>query len=301
MKDGKESFSVRVRREACGFISDSGMACVCEASGFFAGCRCAEDDGVELILRPAKRGREAAERIADDIKSFLSEIGADDDGDYYEADGRIFLRGELASTMRQALRMLPDRGDEELSRAFFRGLFIGGGTVSDPKNQRYLDVSSPEKEPLLLVRRLLEDYGIGASVTRRSSRWVLYIKKGDSIADVLKMIGATGSAMYYEDALCEATASNMSNRTYNCYSANVKKFITRKLQLREMIRAVDPECRLDWAPRDMKETAAALLDDDREVLSLTELGGRMSPPIGKSGASHRLAKLEQVLSEQRRR
>lgn len=290
-----ETFSRRVRDEACEFICDSGNMCIRELAGFVAGCICMDREPDRLTIRINKRGQAAADRIRADLRMYFGENGIEQ---VLAPDANVLeFRDVLSELLYTELTQLPQQKDDDMCRAFLRGMFVGSGTVSTPENQHYFDVSSPDRGPLTALQNFLNKYQIRSNIIKRRNRWVLYVKNGDGIADILKLMGTTRAAMYYEEALIASTASNLSNRTYNCYSANVNKFIVRKLRIREMILAVDPTGKLGWASEDMKTAAEALMDDDNEVLSLTELGGRMNPPIGKSGAAHRLNRLEAMLRE----
>ena len=296
-KNKEITFSIKVRQEACEFICDSGRMCMQELAGFVYGCICMTEDmeHQELAIKVNKRGDVAKDRVLSNLRSYFDENGIA--GNIDSAQSILRFQGVLAELLYTELTQLPQQREDDMCRALLRGLFIGGGTISSPENQHYFDVSSPEKSPLVLVQKFLENYDIRSNIIQRKNRFVLYVKSGDSIADLLKLMGSPRAAMYYEEVLCASIASNLSNRAYNCYSANVNKFITRKLRLQELILEVDPSGKLGWAPEDIRAVVGALMDQENEVFSLTELGSRMNPPIGKSGAAHRVDRLEKLLEE----
>lgn len=294
-RDNIETFSRGVRDEACEFICDSGSMCIQEVAGFVAGCICMDREPERLTIKIHKRGQAAADRIRANLREYFAENGIEQELDAHAEV--LEFRDVLSELLYTELTQLPQQRDDDMCRAFLRGVFIGSGTVSAPENQHYFDVSSPDRAPLAAIHSFLDSYQIKSSIIKRKNRHVLYVKSGDNIADILKLMGTPRAAMYYEEALIASLASNISNRAYNCYSANVNKFIVRKLRIREMILAVDPTGKLGWATEELKSVAEALMDDDNEVLSLTELGGRMNPPIGKSGAAHRIDRLEAMLRE----
>ena len=296
-KNKEASFSVKVRDEACEFICDSGIMYVQELAGFVYGCICmnADLEKQELSLKIGKRGQVAKERVLSNLQVYFDENGIACDLD--QTASILNFEGVLAELLYTELIQLPQQREDDMCRALLRGLFIGGGTISSPDNQHYFDVSSPEKAPIVLVQKFLDNYDIKSNIIQRKNRFVLYVKSGDSIADILKLMGTTRAAMYYEEVLCTSIASNLSNRAYNCYSANVNKFITRKLRVQELILEVDPSGKLGWAPEEIRSIAETIMDEQNGVFSLTELGSRMNPPIGKSGAAHRLDRLERLLEE----
>ncbi len=292
--DKVASYSISVRNEACEFICDSARMCMQELAGFVQGCICMTMAGDTLTIKIAKRGPAARDRFLSNLRMYFDENGIEGN---LCAETQLQFDGVLAELLHTELGQLPQQREDDMCRALLRGMFIGSGTISAPENQHYFDVSSVEKNPLVHIQRFLEGYQIRANIIRRRNRFVLYVKSGDAIADLLKLMGTPRAALYYEEALCASVASNLSNRAYNCYSANVNKFIVRKLHMQELILSVDPSGKLGWAPVDLRDTARALMDDDNEVFSLTELGSRMNPPIGKSGAAHRIDRLEKMLEE----
>ena len=81
--------------------------------------------------------------------------------------------------------------DEETLRAYIRGIFLGCGSINDPKKSRYhLEFLVPTKEKANQINKLLNKYNLGSKILQRESRYMVYIKGSEKISDFLRLISA---------------------------------------------------------------------------------------------------------------
>ena len=83
--------------------------------------------------------------------------------------------------------------------------------------------------------------------------------------------------------------NNKINRLVNCEAANLNKTINASIEQIEAIKKLQRENRFEQLDENLKELALLRLENPN--YSLTELGEKLSKPIGKSGVNYRLKKI----------
>ena len=187
--------------------------------------------------------------------------------------------------------------DEDLIRAYLRGLFLVSASVNDPKKSRYhLEFNLNNLEFAKFVQKLLNTFNLNSKVLHRDNRYMVYIKEAEKIGDLLRIIGATKAVLYYEDIRIYRDHKNMTNRLNNCEQANVDRIIeTANFQIKdiEFLKEKDVYDLLGE-----KEKEAAIYRLKYPEASLIELSQIISLETGnkitKSGLYHRLNKIKNM-------
>ncbi len=180
-------------------------------------------------------------------------------------------------------------------RAFLNGAFLGGGSVNDPKKSYHLEFDTKKKEYAVDVLFALANEGVNAKITKRKGRYVVYLKDYEQIASVLGLIGAGYAALELYNVSVEKEIRNDVNRRVNCDNANLEKqskASSRQLRAIAVIEKRIGLSKLSEVLREMAEVRKAYPED-----SLSELGSKLNPPIGKSGVNHRLNRLVEIAEE----
>ena len=189
--------------------------------------------------------------------------------------------------------------DEELLRAYLRGLFIVSGSINDPKTSRYhLEFIINDKEYANYVSGLLNSYKLNSKVIKREKKYMVYIKEAEKISDYLRIIKAYNAVMYFEDIRIYRDHVNMTNRLNNCEQANIDKiFLTSSRQIKD-IEKLEKYDIIDLLDDKLKEVIKYRLKY-REV-SLQELSDIMTRETGvkitKSGLNHRFRKIREIIT-----
>ena len=189
--------------------------------------------------------------------------------------------------------------DEELLRAYLRGLFIVSGSINDPKTSRYhLEFIINDKEYANYVSGLLNSYKLNSKVIKREKKYMVYIKEAEKISDYLRIIKAYNAVMYFEDIRIYRDHVNMTNRLNNCEQANIDKiFLTSSRQIKD-IEKLEKYDIIDLLDDKLKEVIKYRLKY-REV-SLQELSDIMTKETGvkitKSGLNHRFRKIREIVT-----
>ena len=199
------------------------------------------------------------------------------------------------------LSLIPENfiyADEDLLRAYLKGLFLMKASVNDPKTSRYhLEFNLDSLEYANFIQKCLNNFHLNSKLLHREHRYVVYIKEAEKISDFLRIIGAVKAVLYFEDIRIYRDHKNMTNRLNNCEQANVDKIIeTANEQVKDIVFLKE------------NDLYDLLNDKEKEVCeyrikypeaSLVELSQIISVETGnkitKSGVYHRLNKIRQMV------
>ena len=186
----------------------------------------------------------------------------------------------------------PEAFSEKEKRAFVREHFLAAGSISDPMKSYHFEIVCEDADQAGLVQRVLLSCDIDARIADRKGHFVVYLKEGDQISDVLALMGARTSVMKFQNARVERDVRGSINRRVNCETANIKKTVSAAVSQIEDIRLIEEKRGLSSLPKNLKEIAELrLMYPDS---SLSDLGGLLDPPVGKSGVNHRLRRIGDI-------
>ncbi len=177
-------------------------------------------------------------------------------------------------------------------KAFLRGAFLGGGSISNPKGSYHMEFVTQDKDMAQTLLKLISDFGLKSKVVERKNNYLIYLKNGDHIADMLGIIGAHSSLLKYENIRVLKEMRNSVNRMVNCETANLNKTIDASVRQTASINYLKESGKFDDLPENLRQVAELRLK--HPDLSLKELGQMMDPILGKSGVSYRLKKIEEI-------
>lgn len=180
-------------------------------------------------------------------------------------------------------------------RAFLRGAFLAGGSVTDPEKRYHLELSTTHWKVSRETGTLLLEMELPAKETERKGSSVLYYKQSEAIEDFLTVIGAPVSAMAVMETKIEKDWRNEANRKTNCDSANVDKAVAASQEQLAAIRKLEERAVLETLPEKLQQTAT--LRREHPEMTLSELAELHEPPISKSAVNHRMRKLLALAAE----
>ena len=163
-------------------------------------------------------------------------------------------------------------------RAFIRGAFLAAGSISDPEKFYHFEIACATEAKAKQIQGLILSMGIEAKIVLRKKYFVVYIKEGSQIVDILNVMEAPVALMELENIRILKEMRGSVNRQVNCETANINKTVS----------AADT-AGFDSLPDNLREIAELRLA--RPEATLKELGEALDPPVGKSGVNHRLRKL----------
>ncbi|GFR34558.1 putative sporulation transcription regulator WhiA [Thermobrachium celere] len=180
-------------------------------------------------------------------------------------------------------------------RAYIRGAFLGGGSISNPEKTYHLEFVTNSQEHAEDLMKLINSYNLNSKVIQRKSNYVVYLKEGEQIIDLLNIIGAHNALLELENVRIYKEMRNNVNRLVNCETANLNKTVDAAVRQIESINLIKEKVGLKKLPPNLREIAELRLNFPD--VSLKELGQMLNPPIGKSGVNHRLRKIEKIAEE----
>ena len=177
-------------------------------------------------------------------------------------------------------------------RAFLRDSFLCLGSISDPNKGYHLEYVCDSEEQALFLKELIENFEIEAKIVLRKKYFVLYVKEGAGIVDLLNIMEAPISLMNLENLRIVKEMRNDINRRVNCEVANITKTVNAASKQIEDITYIKEHYGFDNLQYNLREMAEVRLENPEA--SLIELGKLLDPPVGKSGVNHRLRKLSEL-------
>lgn len=219
----------------------------------------------------------------------------------------IIRKHQDAVRVLQATKLLGDHGDicEEMSivknmvvqqscckRAFIKGAFLVAGSMSDPEKSYHFEIVCASKEKANQLQNIMNSFDVDAKVILRKRSYVVYLKEGSQISEMLNVIEAHQSLMEFENVRILKEMRNSVNRKVNCETANINKTVSAAVKQVEDIRYIKDTIGLEKLSEGLKQIALTRLSYPEATLQ--ELGNLLEPPVGKSGVNHRLRKLGEI-------
>lgn len=182
-------------------------------------------------------------------------------------------------------------------RAFIRGVYLTSGSISDPEKTYHLEIVLSDLEKAKQVQEIINTFSMDAKIVERKKHYVVYLKEGSQIVDLLNVMEAHVSLMNLENVRIVKEMRNSINRQVNCEAANITKTVTAATkQMNDIIYIRD---HLGFGNLEERLEEIAELRILHPESSLKELGEMLDPQIGKSGVNHRLKKLSSIAEKLR--
>lgn len=177
-------------------------------------------------------------------------------------------------------------------RAFVRGAFLAGGSISDPNKSYHFEIVCRTLEQASQLQEVINSFGMDAKIVARKKYQVVYLKEGAQIVDILNVMEAHVALMNLENVRILKEMRNSVNRKVNCETANISKTVNAAVQQLRDIEYIKETAGLSSLPDNLREMA--LLRLEYPDAPLKELGTYLNPPVGKSGVNHRLRKISEI-------
>lgn len=174
-------------------------------------------------------------------------------------------------------------------KSYLRGAFLAAGTMSNPEKAYQFEIVCGTETLATDMRRLINTFvDLHAKKVLRKNDYVVYVKESGQILDLLAIMGAHSQYFAFEDVRFKKELRNEANRQSNCDQANIDKALSAAGRQIENIEKVG----IGNLPAKLQEIA--LLRLENPYISLTELGEMLTPPLKKSGVSHRMKRIEEL-------
>lgn len=185
--------------------------------------------------------------------------------------------------------------EELLAKALVRGVFLGSGSISNPKNSYHLEMTLRLQENAKIIETILAKYNIIFKILKKKNDYALYTKEGDEISKFLALVQANQAVLQFEEIRVYRNIRNNVNRKVNCETANLNKTVNAAVKQIEAINYLKKVGKFESLSQSLKQIAELRIE--YPDLSLQELGKLLPNPIGKSGVNHRLHAICQIVEE----
>ncbi|MEG1458050.1 MAG: DNA-binding protein WhiA [Acetivibrio sp.] len=214
---------------------------------------------------------------------------------------------ETSMKILQATKLIDSQGEirEELSltdnqvvqntccrRAFIRGAFLAYGSMSNPSKNYHFEIVTSSRKKAEQLRSIINSFEMDAKIVQRKNHFVVYVKEGSQIVDLLNIMEAHVALMKLENVRILKEMRNSINRQVNCETANINKTVIAAGKQMDDIIYIRDTMGLGKLTEGLEEVARLRIE--QPDASLKELGTLLNPPIGKSGVNHRLRKLSMI-------
>ena len=308
------SFSSELKEELSKVSNKNKECCkLAELAGYLiTNCNIAKERNDEFILKMTTESASAIRRVYNAFKSLydvtpITNIDKEITGKdvLYElivADKKdlqkIFSNSLINIDVKLQI-VIDDKNvikqNECCMRSFMRGVFMGGGSISNPKTANHLEIVLNNEQNANFINSVLIELGINAKIMKRKNNIVLYIKDAETISDFLIMIGSNKSTLEFEQIRTLKNYKNYQNRKDNCETANWDKTAqAASLQLKDIL---DIKSAKKYEKLPVKLKQVANLRVKYPMAGHGEIGEKLDPPLSKAGVSHRFKKINEIAEE----
>lgn len=184
---------------------------------------------------------------------------------------------------------------QDQKKAYLRGVFLGGGSVNDPKKEYHLELNVHNSGFADSLNELLNEFEFNSKIIQRKSNYVIYIKESNHIVDFLGIIGAHKSLLEFENVRTLKQVRNNVNRIVNCETANLTKTVNAACRHVNAIENIRNKKGLDFLSEELQELALLRLANQES--SLGELALLFGRDSSKSSINYKLKKIEKISKE----
>lgn len=182
-------------------------------------------------------------------------------------------------------------------KAFIRGVFMGGGSITSPEAGNHLEIVLNSVQNANFINSILHDLGINAKIIKRKKMTVIYLKDSETISNFLILIGSNKGTLEYEQTRVIKEYRNNMNRKINCEVANMDKIAVAASKQLNDIMLIKKMKKFEELPEEIKNVA--ILREKYPEANLEKIGEMLEPKLSKAGVSHRFKKIRMLADELR--
>ena len=288
------SFSGDVKEELSGEMPKARHCQIAEIAGIYSIV-----GGTEEEIRLSSDNRNLRRKFFTLLqKAFNIEKGLLSDGEHTGPGEAVSVDLKKAQDIRQAISHPMLLSMECCRRAYLRGAFLAGGSISDPEKYYHFEIVCGSEETAEAVRSAMNSFGLDSKIVMRKNSWVVYLKEGEQIVQMTGLMGAGRSYMKLVEIRIWREFRGNINRQVNCETANLNRVAVTSVRQIEDIRYIERELGFNILPLPLRQMAEVRLQYPEA--SLKELGEAMNPVLGKSGVNHRLRRLSEIAEKARK-
>ena len=182
-------------------------------------------------------------------------------------------------------------------KAFIRGVFMGGGSITTPEHANHLEIVLNNVQNANFINSILHSLDINAKIIKRKKMTVIYVKDSEAISNFLILIGSNRGTLAFEQTRVIKEYRNNMNRKINCEVANMDKIAVAASRQLNDILLLKKMKKFEELPEEIKKLAK--LREEHPEANLEKLGEMLEPKLSKAGVSHRFKKIKLLADELR--
>lgn len=179
------------------------------------------------------------------------------------------------------------------TRAFLRGAYLAGGSVSVSLSGYHLEIAFAGPAGAAAAGDALATLGIRAGARSRGRRRMLIVKSSEDLVTAFKLMGASHAVLQFENDRILREMRAQANRQANAETANLRRVVATGLRQTRAAQRLKAAGVLQAQPRALREVAAVRLA--MPSASLEQIAGRLG--LSKSAVNARLRRLVAVADE----
>lgn len=162
--------------------------------------------------------------------------------------------------------------------AYLRGAFLACGAVNRPESQYFLTFVSPTEFQAKFICQLMKKLDFTPRRYEREKKFVVWIREGDAICDLLGMLGAANAVERFEVARNLKEVRMQVNRVVNVETSTLNKIVdTAQSQLADIKLLLDNKIPLN--PKFQEAVDLRLENPTCSVRELAERIGMSAPGL----------------------
>ena len=99
------------------------------------------------------------------------------------------VKEELESISRKDFT-LKGKTSKISSKGLIRDAFLQSGSISDPEKFYHLEIVFTSYDDAQTIKKLIDGFGLDGKIVERKGHYVVYLKEGAQIADMLRIMEA---------------------------------------------------------------------------------------------------------------
>ena len=280
------SFSKNVKEELFAVIPKSRHCMVAELAGIFMmqGSESFKAVSEDALSRKVFTLLDKTLNIGKDVTALSADI--------YSELVKMLKVSEDATSVDELILQQPC-----CKRAYIRGAFLASGSISDPNKGYHFEIVCQSAKQAAQLTKAMNAFELDSKYISRNGKYVVYLKEGAQIVEVLRVMEAAHSVMELENIRVVKEVRGTINRKVNCETANISKTVSTAVRQIEDINLIEERLGLENLSPQLQEIAEVRLEYPDTPLG--SLGQYLDPPIGKSGVNHRLKKLAKIAEDLR--
>ena len=156
-------------------------------------------------------------------------------------------------------------------RSYLRGIFLGAGTVSDPRKAYHWEVKCDSKELAQDLSKLIHTFrDLACKISIRRGKYVVYMKRSAYVADMLAIMEAHTHFLDMQSTFIEKELKEEVVRITNCDNANLDRALDAAHEQIKTIEGLKKNGKFEQLSPKLKEIAELRISNPEA--SLTQLG-----------------------------